>query len=213
MEEAVMNTATMIEATELDDRIAAAFRDGATSDQVGSLIEEVEAALVGASDAAKQARVHALDPAVVSADAAFARGRMEDAAFRHDRLNNAVTRLSERLRVVEAQEEDHRRRLAYDKSKAQRDKLAAELKATYPAITAQLADLMARIAANDREIEYINAYALPESEPRLLVAELVARDLPGWVENSVHAARITTELRLPAFGFDAHRPYVWPTAC
>ena len=42
---------------------------------------------------------------------------MEDAAFRRDRLQTAVTRLRERL-------EDQRRQLVYDRVKVERDKLA-----------------------------------------------------------------------------------------
>jgi hypothetical protein len=84
------------------------------------------------------------------------------------------------------------------------------LKATYPVIAAQLAALLPRIAANDRDIEHMNEHALPKGAPCLLAAELVARGLPGWVENSVNATRITTMLRLPAFEFDAHHPYEWP---
>jgi hypothetical protein len=67
-----------------------------------------------------------------------------------------------------------------------------------------------RIFASDREIEYINAHALPAEAERLLVAELVARGLRGFVENSVEAVRITRDLRLPAFRFDRHDPYAWP---
>jgi hypothetical protein len=47
-----------------------------------------------------------------------------------------------------------------------------------------------RIAANDRMIEYINGHALPSGAKRLLVAELKARGLPGWVVNSIEAPRI-----------------------
>jgi hypothetical protein len=89
---------------------------------------------------------------------------------------------------------------------AERDKLAAELKAIYPPIEAQFRDLMTRIDANDKQIEYINAHVLPRDAERLLVAELVARGLMGFVENSVEAVRIIRDLRLPAFRFDQHDP-------
>jgi hypothetical protein len=143
-------------------------------------------------------------------DVAAARREMDDAAFRRDRLQVAAKRLGERLREVRANEEDQRRRIAYKKAKAERDKLAAELKAIYPPIEAQFRHLMTRIDANDKEIEYINAHVLPRGAERLLVAELVARGLMGFVNNSVQAIRITQELRLPAFRFDQHDPYAWP---
>jgi hypothetical protein len=62
----------------------------------------------------------------------------------------AAKRLGERLREVKADEEDERRRVAYEKAKAERDKLAGELKAIYPPIEAQLRDLLPRMAENAR---------------------------------------------------------------
>jgi hypothetical protein len=80
----------------------------------------------------------------------------------------------------------------------------------YPEIEQKLAELLPRIAANDREIEYINAHALPSDGQRLMVAEQAARGLRGFVENGVHVPRITEQLRLPAFQYSAHDPYAWP---
>ena len=111
---------------------------------------------------------------------------------------------------MKALEENQRRQIAYEKAKAERDKLAARLKEIYPPFEAQLAELLAKIETNDREIEYINTHALPKNADRLLVAELVGRSLRGFVENSVQATRITRELCLPAFRFDQHDPYAWP---
>jgi hypothetical protein len=125
-------------------------------------------------------------------------------------LQVAAKRLGDRLREVRADEEDQRQRVAYEKAKAERDNLAAELKAIYPPIEAQLRDLLARIAENDKQIEYINANERPRGAERLLIAELIARGLKEWVENSVEAVRITRDLRLPAFRFDRNDPYAWP---
>jgi hypothetical protein len=111
----------------LDERIAAAFGDGAKSADVVSLIKETEAASLSCNDAAERARKRALDPILSANDVAEARRQMEDAAFRRERLQTAVTRLRERLEEVKAQEENERRQLVYDRVKAERDKLAAEL--------------------------------------------------------------------------------------
>ena len=54
-----------------------------------------------------------------------------------------------------AQEEQAHRRFAYD-ALTERDKLAAELAEVYPPLAAKLADLAARVAANDAEIERVN---------------------------------------------------------
>src|SRR5947208_1028508 len=97
-----------------DERIFSAFADGATSSGVADLVAEAETAVVVCSEAAEVARTRALDPALSANDVTAARREMEDAAFRRDRLQTAATRLRERLQEVRAQEEDHRRRLAYD---------------------------------------------------------------------------------------------------
>ena len=78
----------------------------------------------------------------------------------------------------------------------------------YPAFAQKLAELLPRIAANDREIEYINGHALPSGAKRLLVAELKARGLPGWVVNSIEAPRITDQLCLPPW--QPRSNYFWP---
>jgi hypothetical protein len=105
--------------------------------------------------------------------------------------------------------EDERRRTNYEQVKAERDRLAAELAAIYPDMAERLSELMARISANDREIEWVNS-ALPHDKGRLLVAELVARRLGGFVRNGLSIPSITQQLRFPSFGSDIHRPFAWP---
>jgi hypothetical protein len=94
--------------------------------------------------------------------------------------------------------------------KAERDRLAAELKASYPSIEAQLGELIAKVATNDREIDYINSQALPTGAERLRSAELMARGVEAWRMYQTDVVRITVELCLPAFKHDPHRPYAWP---
>ena len=71
-------------------------------------------------------------------------------------MHEAVRRLGARLREVKAQEEQARRRAAHNVAVAERDKLATELAEVYPAVAERLADLAARIAANDAAIERVN---------------------------------------------------------
>ena len=178
---------------------------------MADLIAEAEAAAVASGDAAERARTRALDPALSAADVAAARRDMEDAAFRRDRMQVAVQRLGERLREVRRQEDQARRRAAYDAALVERDKLASELAAVYPGIAAQLADVVARIAANDAVIEGINRKQLPDGADRLACAEVVARQLRGgFVDGTAHVPRITEQLRLPAFYYSAHEAYSWP---
>lgn len=152
-----------------------------------------------------------MEPTLSIGDVATARREMEDAAFRRDRMQVAVIKLGERLRELKAQEEDQRRWLAYEKAKAERDELAAELKELYPAVAASLADLMARIEANDREIETSNTRARPNGAEWLAGAEAVARGLNGYISGGVtNIPRITRDLRLPAFQYRVNEDYAWP---
>jgi hypothetical protein len=196
--------------SDLEDRIAAAFGDAVKSSDVSALVAEVEEAALASGKAADHARRQALDPALTANAVAEARRQMEDAAFRLERIQVAVRRLKERLREVKALEEDQRRRIGYEKAKAERDKLAAELKASYPEIESRLGPLIAEVEANDRMIEYINSQALPRDAERLRSAELVAREVEAWRVNQTEVIRITRELCLPAFQHDPHRPYAWP---
>jgi hypothetical protein len=198
------------ESDNLDERIAAAFNNGVNSTDVDTLIKAAEAASVSANASAERARTRALDPALSATAATAARRAMEDAAFQRDRLQVAVTKLRERLIAVKADEEDARRLRVYEEVAAERDRLAAELRDFYPDVAERLAELLARIVANDREVEHLNAHALPRNRGRLLCAELVARGLEGFVKNSLQTPRITEELRLPTFEYSAHDRYAWP---
>ena len=134
---------------DLDDRIAAAFADGVKSESLKVLIVEAEAASLASGEAADHARERALDPALTAKAVAEARRQMEDAVFRRERLQTAVSRLKDRLKEVRAQEEDQRRWATYQKLEAERNKLAAELKAIYPSVENQFGKLIVKIEANE----------------------------------------------------------------
>ena len=192
---------------DLDARIAAAFADGAKSNDVAILIRDAEHGAASASDRAEQARNHALDPTLSGSELKDARKCMDDAAFKRDRLQAALGKLRERLAQLKDQEENARRQVAYDKAKVARDELAKELADLYPAFAQKLVELLVRVVINDREIDYINNHALPNGADRLLVAELKARGLP-WVSNSIETPRITNELCLPPW--QPRSNYLWP---
>ena len=71
-------------------------------------------------------------------------------------------------------------------------------------------DLMARVAANDKEIEHINGRARPNGSQWLASAELVARDLKGFRQQEIDVPRLTQRVRLPAFEFKQNGGYAWP---
>jgi hypothetical protein len=208
VEDGNMNTEARLTAG-LDERIAAAFGPGTNSGAVADLIAEAEAAALSSGDWAEAARTRALDPALSPADVIAARHDMEDAAFRRDRMQEAVRRLGERLREVRRQEEQARRRVAYDAALAERDALATEFAAVYPALAEQLADIVGRIAANDALLERVNRKR-PDGEGGLVGAEQLARGLSGYSIGVSNVPRITAQLRLPAFRYSGTDPYAWP---
>ena len=107
----------------------------------------------------------------------------------HERLTAAVSRLRQRLAEVQASEDQARWLARYRDLERARDQLAAELRTLYPAFALKLAALLTRIAANDQAIAHVNGHAKPDGLPPLLSAELVARELPGFVNRGfVHSA-------------------------
>jgi hypothetical protein len=115
-----------------------------------------------------------------------ARKYMDDATFKRDRLRAALGKLRERLAELKDQKENARRQVGLWQGHG--CARAKELADVYPAFAQKLAELLSRIAANDRAVDYINNHALPKGADRLLVAELKARGLSDWMVNSVDAA-------------------------
>jgi hypothetical protein len=170
-------------AGEMDERIAAAFTEAATSDDVGRLLVDVEAAANAADGVAKEARVRALDPLLASDAVTVARREMDDASFTRDRLTEAARRLGERLnelRVLEtarAQRAEHRRVCKPNGSSWRRIWSARMAKPI-----AEIAGLVAQIDACDREIRNLNAktgLALGHIRPVLAGAAPVIATLLG----------------------------------
>jgi hypothetical protein len=160
----------------LDARVAAAFGDDVSSDEVAALIAEVEDAAQAVSEAAERALESALDPALPTNEIAEQRRAMDDAGFTRDYLSAVLPRLQQRLDELRAAEEDARCRAAYERVEAERDALAAQLAELYPVFPDKFADLLPRIVANDREVAYINN-RVPSGYSPLLVAKLITRGL------------------------------------
>jgi hypothetical protein len=101
-----------------------------------------------------------------------------------------------------AAEEDARRWVAYERAKAERDKLVEELARVYPPIADQLADLAARLATNDAQLEIANRHARPAGAEHLRSAEEIARALTrGFGVLGTEIPRITRDcLRLSTRG-------------
>jgi hypothetical protein len=150
--------------------------------------------------------VRAHDP-IASPDPVKARAAMEEAAFTRDRLRTALPRLHARLKVMEAAEYLARWEPEYERVKAVRDALAAEMQEIYPPAVAQLADLFRRAAECDRECSRINGSAPNNEHRRLLRVELTARGVEALLQPDVWIAEM---LRLPFFWRDSGPIYAWP---
>jgi hypothetical protein len=129
----------------LEGRIATALSEDIASADVATLITDTEAAISAADAAAEAERVKAFDP-IASPDPAKARAAMEDAAFTRERLRTVMPRLQTRLKQVKAAEYLAGWGPEYERLKAVRDALAAEMKEIYPRVTEQLVSLLQRMA-------------------------------------------------------------------
>ena len=157
-------------AEELDARIAVAFSDDAKSGDAARLLAEIKEATSAAELAAETARKHALDPLLSGDDLKFARREMDDAAFKRDRLQEAGTRLAERVEALKAVEADRRLQAEHERVLAERDRLAEEMERMAEPIV-KIARLVSRDRSVDREIGRLNATsALKHGHIRLVLS-------------------------------------------
>ncbi len=99
------------------------------------------------------------------------------AEFARDRLNTVLPKLQARLAEIQAKEYLTKWLADYEAIETKRDALAAELREAYPAFATRIADLFARIAANDAELSRLHQARPSGCALHLLGAELVARNL------------------------------------
>jgi hypothetical protein len=102
---------------------------------------------------------------------------MDDAAFRRDRLAEAARRLAQRVAELRALEANRRRRAELERVFAERNRLAEEM-ARMAGPIVQLAHLVSRIDACDREIRGLN---FTQVRPVLAEASPVIATLLGEV--------------------------------
>jgi hypothetical protein len=143
----------MTDAIELDARIASAFAEDAKSDDVSSVLNDVETAAIAAGAAAEGARSAALNP--LTQDVIAARRTMDAAAFRRDRLAEAARQLAQRVGALRAREADRSRRAELERVLAERNRLAEEMERMRESII-EVARLISRIDALDREARSLN---------------------------------------------------------
>jgi hypothetical protein len=190
----------------LEQRITSAFSKRIVSSEIVKLIAETGEAITSAEAAAEHARVKALDP-ISSPDPVKGRAALEDAAFARDRLRTVLPRLHKLLKQAEAEEYAAAWQAEYEKVKAVRDELAAEMREVYPTAVAQLSDLFRRVALCDRECSRVDGTAAVGEHRRLRGVELAARGVEALLQPDVYIAEM---LRLPFFWRDSGPIYAWP---
>jgi hypothetical protein len=158
------------------DRGRQALAGPTTSAELEDLLHEGQKVVASANAAADQARQRALDPLIEDDAAKRERETLVDAELERDRARILLSALADRQRQVEAEERNAARRREYDAAKAERDALAADLKARWPALSAEMVELLRRIVASDARLVGVNA-SLPAGADRLDAAEAVARGL------------------------------------
>jgi len=165
-------------ATSLEERIAAALTCDHSSAELAALVCETEAAIDAAAQNATLERKKALDP-IASPDPKIARASMEDAQFLVGRLKNSLPKLERKYYKKSEAEKSAQWCADYQVVESERDKLAEELK-RYPALAAQLADLMRRLAAFDGKLSDLHSRRPASVKMQIRSPELVARDLANF---------------------------------
>jgi hypothetical protein len=188
----------------LGERIAKALTDPIKSDELSTLIADVEVAIEQTSELVLKERKKALDPLIVL-DANKARAAIEVAEFERDRLRNAMLPLQEKL--IEVQMAEHRTKWEpeYATAKAQRDECATHFAELYPKLVGELVDLFRRVDAVDAECARVNGIAPGGEVRRLAGVELTARGLGGFDREN---PSLTQQLQLP--DFERSSRLTWP---
>jgi hypothetical protein len=115
----------------------------------------------------------ALDPTNPDPDT---RSALDEAIWRRDKLQGAVSALRQRHQQILAQEQRAQWNVAADAVEARRDELTEVFASTYPEIISQLIELFARVKEMDAEVDQINGQA-PDSEGRRLLKVGIRGDL------------------------------------
>lgn len=190
-------------AATLDQKIAACFAsDDCDKAALVKLFQEAEAAITEAKATIETESANALDianPDPDESDLAVRRAQRTIA-----RLDQALPKLRERIKSIEAFEYTERWHADADKLEILRDSLADELAKFYPWVVEHLADIFAKIDQNTAAIDRLHMNAPRGENRRLLDAELVARKLPGY--DAAHPP-LRNNLQLPDWGISREVAY------
>jgi hypothetical protein len=171
---------------DLDERIVAAFVDGAKSAFVSRLLPEIEAAAAAADVAAAEARSKALDPMLPRAEVVAVRRQSDDAGFERDRLTEAAKKLATRLVELKAAEDSAALRAEHEALSSERDRLFGELVGMTDTLRG-IGKLALAIDACEREIKRWNSLG---GRTRGYVRPVLGKDLPPTLAGLFADARV-----------------------
>jgi hypothetical protein len=177
----------------LEQRIASALRSNTTfsAAQLSALIGEVDAAAAAAANAVEEERANALDPFDPN-DPATAQQRVLIAQLSYDRLQAATPHLQRQLATLQRREDGERWSASYERHAAVVEAAAARYR-RYPALAAEMVELVNLSAAVDKQSSDLNIADPPGESRRLPQVELLARGLKAF---SASQPSITRDLRL-----------------
>lgn len=190
----------------LFERIQTALRATVPSATVARVISDARAALEDATARKADAKAISLDPLAGTSEIAAARASASAYSDECERLESAIGMLERRKVERFTAEEDARRELRYAEVKQRRDALVSEVEASYRAHVEALADLAARLAASNAELEAVNRDK-PVSADWLFDAETIARRIK---RQNAPGMRIVDNMVLPSPVADEHSPTAWP---
>jgi hypothetical protein len=171
----------------LESRIAAALRADASPSvaDLGALIGEAEVAAAAAATTAIEERERALD---ISTDPATAHERVLIAELSRDRLRVALPRLEHKLGEAQRREDGERWDAHYRRLAVKVEEAAVRV-AEYPALAAEIVELVNLATAVDKEVSELHMRAAAGEPRRLPQVELLARGLRVFSRRSRRRCR------------------------
>ena len=149
-----------------------------------------------------QARTEVLNPAAPTTDENLE--TIAKLTIIKSKLTASVSRLQIKLDEATARERYEAWKERYDVLEVARDRLAEELKSTYPDLVHKLTDLLSRVVVNDQQIDALHNDAPSGVPARLKTAEMKARGIDGFTGA---VPSITKELQLPAWSAEQRLAY------
>lgn len=174
-----MNTTATIEQSFEQQLVNALSSDDISSNDLYSLVEETQLAIVTATNDATVAEASALDP-LLSPDASEARRAMEDAKFRAARLVSLLPRLRQRVTEIADREEIMAWHARFDPLALKVEAAATKLATVYAKVTAELVPLLAEAEKLDAEVKRVQAAKPYAAQGYLRSVELTARRLKDF---------------------------------